>query len=90
MCHAADGSGNTPFGRKSKLRDLRSQEVQKLTDEQLAEIVARGKNEMPGYAKSLSELQIKELIGSLRRMAGPKAAEPSDKQKISNLNTQQR
>jgi mono/diheme cytochrome c family protein len=71
-CHAADGSGNTPVGKNMKLRDLRSAEVQKQTDEQLIEITAKGKNKMPGYEKSLSKSQIKDLVAYIRELAHKK------------------
>jgi cytochrome c5 len=42
LCHAADGSGNTPMGKRFGVRDFASPEVQKETDEQLIEITAKG------------------------------------------------
>ncbi len=72
MCHGPDGSGNTPMGKKMQLRDLRSGEVQKGTDSQLAETVAKGKKGMPPYGKSLKEAQIKELVAYLRGLAKAK------------------
>ncbi len=72
MCHGPDGSGNTPVGKKMQLRDLCSAEVQKETDSQLAETVAKGKKGMPPYGKSLKEAQIKELVAYLRGLAKAK------------------
>jgi mono/diheme cytochrome c family protein len=72
MCHAPDGSGNTPVGKKLGVRDFRSPEVQKETDAQLAEIIAKGKNKMPGYEKSLNANQIKELVAYIRELAKKK------------------
>lgn len=71
-CHGADGSGNTAVGKSMKLRDLRSAEVQKQTDEQLTEITAKGKNKMPGYEKSLKDSQIKDLVAYMRDLAKKK------------------
>jgi cytochrome c6 len=71
-CHAADGSGNTAFGKKTHLHDLRSDEVQKASDAELAETIAKGKGKMPGYAKQLKEDEIKGLVGYMRSLAKKK------------------
>ncbi len=68
MCHSADGSGNSPMGKNLKIRDLRSADVQKQSDAQLSEIIAKGKGKMPGFEKSLSKEQIGELVGYLREL----------------------
>jgi mono/diheme cytochrome c family protein len=70
MCHAADGSGNTAMGKKLAVRDLRSAEVQGQSNAQLTSIIAKGKGKMPGYEKSLSADQIRELVGVVRRLGG--------------------
>ena len=69
ICHAADGSGNVPAGKSLQVRDFRSAEVQKLTDAQLFEIIAKGKKAMPGYEKDLKEAQIKEMVAYIRELA---------------------
>lgn len=68
MCHGADGSGNTPMGKSQKLRDLRSDEVQKQTDIELTKVIAGGKGKMPAYGKQLSTAQIEGLIAFLRTL----------------------
>jgi mono/diheme cytochrome c family protein len=65
-CHGLDGSGATAFGKANKLRDLRSAEVQAQTDQQLTEIISKGKGKMPGYEKSLGADEVKELVAYLR------------------------
>src|SRR5712692_8727143 len=71
-CHDPDGSGNTPMGKKLGVHDFRSEEIQKMSDEQLTEITAKGKNKMPGYEKSLKPGQIKDLIAYIRQLAKKK------------------
>lgn len=66
MCHAADGSGKTAMGEKFNIRDLRSADVQKQTDAQLAEIVTKGKNKMPAYDGKLTKEQIDQLVAFIR------------------------
>ncbi len=67
-CHGADASGNTPVGKSLKIRDLRSAEVQSQTDDQLFNIIAKGKAKMPAYEKSLTPEQIKQLVAFIREM----------------------
>ena len=68
-CHAPDGSGNTTIGTKLKMRDLRSPDVQKQTDAQLTDIITNGKSPMPAYKGKITDVQIKELVGYVRRIA---------------------
>ncbi len=69
ICHAADGSGNSAMGKKLKLRDLRSPEVQKQSDAQLLAIIGKGKSPMPGYEKQLGQEKMREVVAYLRELA---------------------
>jgi len=51
--------------------DLRSPAVQKLTDAQLAQVIADGKDRMPSFKNSLSEDQIHELATYVRSLHHP-------------------
>jgi mono/diheme cytochrome c family protein len=67
-CHGANGSGQTASGKSMKLKDLRSPEVQGLSDAQLNEIIAKGKAKMPGYEKSLGADTCKALVTYIRQL----------------------
>ena len=67
-CHGANGSGQTTVGKTMKLKDLRSTEVQGLSDDQLYAVVAKGKGKMPGYEKSLGAATCKELVAYIRQL----------------------
>lgn len=67
-CHGADGSGNTPMGKKLKVRNLGSAEVQKQSDAQLAGVISKGKRKMPAFGKSLSADQINQLVAHIRML----------------------
>jgi len=69
-CHGADGSGQTAAGKNLKIKDMRSAEVQKLSDAQLFEITAKGKGKMPGYEKTLGAETCKALVAHVRKLAG--------------------
>ena len=66
-CHGANGAGDTTIGKHLKLRDLRSPDVQKLTDEELAQITSKGKpGKMPAFESKLTKEQIGELVEFIR------------------------
>ena len=68
MCHAADGSGNTPTGKSMKVRDLRSDDVQRQTDVELTKVIAGGQGKMPAYGKQLSTDDMLALIAHIRTL----------------------
>ena len=68
MCHAADGSGKTAMGEKLKVRDLRSDEVQKQKDAELSQVITKGRNKMPVYEGKLSKAEIAKLVGYVREL----------------------
>ena len=72
MCHAPDGSGNNPMGKKLGAADFHSPEVQKMTDAQLSDLIAKGKNKMPAFAGKLTAEQIKELTSYVRELGRKK------------------
>jgi len=72
MCHGADGGGDTTMGKKMKVRDLRSADVQKQTDAQLAEIISKGKSPMQGYDKTLDKAKIDDVVAYLRELGKKK------------------
>ncbi len=72
ICHGPDGKAATPAAKAMAASDLTSAATQKLTDAQLIEITTKGKNKMPGYEKSLSAAQIKELVAHIRELGKKK------------------
>jgi mono/diheme cytochrome c family protein len=68
MCHGPDGAGQTTMGKNLKLRDLRSAEVQKLTDAELTKMISDGKGKMPAYKGKLAAGDIDALVGFIRAL----------------------
>jgi mono/diheme cytochrome c family protein len=75
-CHGADGAGKTKMGKKSGAKDLTSADYQKsFTDDQLfthlkaGEKDADGNVKMKAYADSMSEDELKGLVGFVRALA---------------------
>ena len=72
VCHAQDGSGNTAKGRKLKVKNVRSPEVQKLSEAEMINIVAKGKGkDMDGFEKELGSDMVKQLVSYYRSLAKP-------------------
>ena len=69
VCHAADGSGNSSSGKALKAKDLRSDEVQKKSDVELAEGISKGQGKMPPFGKKLKAEQIQQLVSYVRQLA---------------------
>jgi mono/diheme cytochrome c family protein len=69
LCHAADGSGNSPSGKALGAKDLASSEVQKKSDEDLAEVITKGKGKMPAFGAKLKPDEVKQLVAFIRAMA---------------------
>jgi mono/diheme cytochrome c family protein len=73
-CHGKDGSGKTVYGVKNNLPDLRSSQVQTMTDKQLADSIARGESHKT-YPHSfvprhvLTEEQVQRIVQELRTLA---------------------
>ena len=67
-CHGADGSGNTPMGKKIGAKSLGSAEVQKRTDADLNKVITGGSGKMPSF-KQLSPDQIAGLVKFIRGFA---------------------
>ena len=67
-CHGADGTGNTPAGKKLGVKDIHSPEVVKMSDAELFDITKKGKDKMPSYDKKLTDNQIKDLVKYLRSL----------------------
>ena len=67
-CHGADGSGNTPMGKKVGAKALGSADVQKRTDADLTKVIAAGSGKMPSF-KALTPDQIAGLVKYIRSFA---------------------
>lgn len=72
-CHGADGKGKTPAGKKLKLKDYTSAEVQaamddaKITHEIADGITEGGKEKMKPYKDVLTPEEIKDLVAHIRK-----------------------
>jgi cytochrome c6 len=68
LCHAPDGSGSSPSGKALKAQDLRSEVVQKKSDDELTEAITKGRGKMPAFGKKLKPDDIKQLVAFIRAL----------------------
>lgn len=68
ICHGPDGKGDTPAGKKVGAKDLHSPEVAKLSEQELFDVVKKGKEKMPSYDGKLTDDQIKSLVKYVRTL----------------------
>lgn len=71
-CHGADAKGQTPMAKMMKIKDLTSEEVQKQSDAELRDIIAKGKKPMPEFGSKLKKEEIDDLVAYLRELAKKK------------------
>ena len=67
ICHGSDGNPIVA-GKTMGARDLGSAEVRGESDAQLTEVIAKGKNKMPAYEKSLKPDEVKGLVAYVREL----------------------
>jgi len=68
LCHSANGSGDSPSGKALHAKDLRSEEVQKQSDEALSEVITKGKGKMPAFGAKIKPDDIKKWVADLREL----------------------
>ncbi len=68
MCHAADGSGNTPAGKAMKAHPFNSPDVLKESDTDLIAVIKKGKNKMPAFEGKLTDAQITTLVAHIHTL----------------------
>jgi mono/diheme cytochrome c family protein len=68
LCHSANGSGDSATGKAFHAKDLRSEEVQKQTDAELAEVIAKGRGKMPAFGAKIKPDDLTKLVAYLREL----------------------
>jgi mono/diheme cytochrome c family protein len=68
-CHGPDGKADTPAGKSMKVRSFSDPETKKMSDDELAAVIEKGKNKMPAYGKSMNADDIKALVAYIRSLA---------------------
>jgi len=70
VCHGEDGKGQTAKGKKLKVKDVRSPEIQKMTDAEMLTVVLKGKGQdMDAFEKDLGADMCKKITAYMRGLA---------------------
>lgn len=68
-CHGPDGKGETPAGKALKVSSFASPETAKMSDDELASIIEKGKGKMPKYGATLKPDEVKAMVAYIRTLA---------------------
>src|SRR6184192_941854 len=68
LCHGRDGKGQTPTGKSLHLKDLGSDEVQKMKNDEMQKIIEDGKGSMPAFKSTLDQESIDAVIAFIRKL----------------------
>ena len=70
VCHGEDGAGKTAKGKKLKIKDIRSADVQKQTAVQWTDAILKGSGkDMDGFEKELGLDMSRKLAAYMRDLA---------------------
>jgi mono/diheme cytochrome c family protein len=67
-CHGADGKADTPTGKAMNVRSFASPEVAKMSDQELSDVIEKGKGKMPKYGASMKPEEIKAMVEYVRAL----------------------
>ena len=68
MCHGPDGTAATPVAKAMKIVSFKDPTMVKAPDAQFIAAVKDGKGKMKGYAGTLTDAQIKEVVSFIRTL----------------------
>ena len=70
VCHGEDGAGKTAKGKKLKMKDIRSADVQKMTPAQWTDAIIKGSGQdMDAFGKELGPDMSRKLADYMRELA---------------------
>jgi cytochrome c6 len=69
MCHGPDGKGETATGKALKAGSFAAPDVVKMSDDDLATVITKGKNKMPSFEGKLKKEEIEQLVAFIRQLA---------------------
>ncbi len=58
MCHGADGAPPAAMAKSMGIKDLKSDDIQKMSEAEIKAVVEKGKGKMTGFAGKLTPDQI--------------------------------
>src|SRR5262245_38463140 len=67
-CHGPDGKGETAAGKAMQVRSFASPETTKMSDDELAALIEKGKGKMPKYCATMKPDEIKAMVAYVRTL----------------------
>ena len=67
-CHGPDCKGETPTCKALGVHSFASAETAKMSDQELADIIEKGKGKMPKYGASMKPDEIKAMVAYIRTL----------------------
>ena len=68
MCHGADGTPPAAMAKSMGIKDMKSDDIQKMSDADLKAAVEKGKGKMPAFAGKLTPAQIDDVVKYVRSL----------------------
>jgi mono/diheme cytochrome c family protein len=68
MCHGPDGTAATPVAKAMKIVSFKDPTMVKAPDAEFIAATKSGKGKMKGFAGTLSDAQIKEVVSYIRTL----------------------
>lgn len=68
MCHGPDGTAATPVAKAMKIVSFKDPSMVKASDVEFLAAVKDGKGKMKGFAGTLSDAQIKQVVAYIRSL----------------------
>lgn len=72
LCHGQDGKATTSMGQSLKAADLTSQAVQSQSDQQIYDVIAKGKGKMAAYEGVLGKQGVESMVKYIRTLSSKK------------------
>lgn len=67
-CHGPDGKGQTSMAKAMRAGDLTAPSVQNMSDQEMNDLISKGKNKMPAFSGKLSNEQIVSLVKYIKTL----------------------
>jgi len=68
VCHGADGTPPAAMAKSMGIKDMKSDDIQKMSDADLKTAIEKGKGKMPAFAGKLTAAQIDDVVKYIRSL----------------------
>ena len=68
VCHGADGTPPAAMAKSMGIKDMKSDDIQKMSDADLKTAIEKGKGKMPAFSGKLTDAQINDVLKYIRSL----------------------